>query len=95
MFPHSPKLDYVKKTTAGTSATINTVTGSFRLVAASVAFTLTNNLITSTSRVFITLASNPGGSVGTVYVVVSNGSAVITCTTAPVSNTDFNFMVVN
>jgi hypothetical protein len=88
-------------TTAGDSATINSRTGRFRKDTSGSQFTLTNSYITSNSIIMLTPASNFGGA-NTFNMVVTAGSGSATIdfyfegvATAPVSNADVNFWVVN
>lgn len=87
-------------TTAGDAATINHPTGSFVKDNSGNTFTLTNALITISTKIFLTFGSNPGITGYDMFVVAGSGSAVITFTTAgvpaaPNVSTTVNFFVVN
>lgn len=88
-------LDKTIDTTAGDSATINSIAGRFRKDTTGATFTLTNSYITANSIIILTLASDPGLASSAIFVVAGAGSAVITFQTIPLANTDVNFFIIN
>lgn len=81
-------------TTAGDAATINRLAGRFRKDTSGATFTLTNSLISSSSIVILTFASDDATATRAT-VSAGSGSATITFNAAPTANCDLNFMVVN
>ena len=81
-------------TTAGDAATINRMAGRFRKDTSGTTFTLTNSLISSSSIVILTFASDDATATRST-VSAGSGSATITFNAAPTANCDVNFMVVN
>ena len=87
-------------TTAGDSATINSVAGRFRKDASGTTFTLTNSYITANSIILLTNTTAGITTGNQLSVVAGSGSAVITFETdgvaaAPNANMDINFWVIN
>jgi hypothetical protein len=80
-------------TTAGTSATINSATGRFRVSAGSGTFTLNNSQVVSTTIATLTQAS-ADSTAALKYAIA--GAGTLTCTFAPpTTDTDFNFRLSN
>lgn len=86
----------VINTTAGDTATINSIAGRFRKDTSGTTFTLTDSFCTTNSIIQITLASDPGNS-GThnYHVTANSGNFVVTFENAPNNNTDVNFTIAN
>lgn len=87
-------------TTAGDSATINSVAGRFRKDTSGTTFTLTNSYITANSIIVLTNTTAGITTGNQLSVVAGSGSAVITfetdgVATAPSANMDVNFWVIN
>lgn len=81
---------------AGTSATINSQAGRFRLSSGNATFTLTNSYITANSIIVCTYASDPGTLTHyAIYVVAGNGSATINLKNNASVDTDINFIIIN
>ena len=87
-------LDYTNTATVG-NVTMNKASGTVNLGAAGTTLTLTNSLITANSRIMLTLASNPGVAIGSLYAVPAAGSCTINVTTAVVNQTKISFEVIN
>lgn len=87
-------LDYTNTATVG-DVTMNKASGTVNLGAAGTTLTLTNSLITANSRIMLTLASNPGVAIGSLYAVPAAGSCTINVTTAVVNQTKIAFEVIN
>jgi hypothetical protein len=83
-------------TTAGDTATINTVSGRFRKDTSGAVFTLTNSFITANSIILLT-AANAAIDVTAIgwTVTAGAGSATITFNAAPTANFDMNFLLEN
>lgn len=87
-------------TTAGDSATVNSVAGRFRKDTSGTTFTLTNSYITANSIIILTNTTAGITTGNQLSVVAGSGSAVITFETdgvaaAPSANMDINFWVIN
>lgn len=80
-------------TTAGDSATINSVSGRFRKDTSGTTFTLTNSFITANSIVLVQCVQLDTATRGA--VLAGAGSATITFDLAPTANQDWNFIVLN
>lgn len=87
--------DKVIDVTAGDSATINAPWGRFRKDATGTTFTLTNSLVTANSIIVVEKATTAitGGNV--TDVVAGSGSFVVTFTSAPSADCDYNFILAN
>lgn len=72
--------------------TINKISGSVNFAAGATSLVLTNNTITTASRLFLQIAANDANVFGARYVP-ANGSATITLTAAPAAETRVNFWV--
>lgn len=87
-------IDFTNTATVG-NVTINKASGTVNMAALGTTLTLTNSLIATTSRVMLTLASNPGANVGDIFCVLAAGSCTITCAVAVVNQTKIAFQVIN
>ncbi len=87
-------LDYTNTATVG-DVTMNKASGTVNLAALGTTLTLTNSLIATTSRIMLTLASNPGANVGSLYAVPAAGSCTINVTTAVTNQTKVAFQIIN
>jgi hypothetical protein len=87
-------LDYTNTATVG-NVTINKASGTVNLAALGTTLTLTNSLIATTSRIMLTLASDPGSAIGSLYAVPAAGSCTINVTTAVTNQTKIAFEVIN
>ena len=65
------------------------------LAALGTTLTLTNSLIATTSRIMLTLASDPGSAIGSLYAVPAAGSCTINVTTAVTNQTKIAFEIIN
>jgi len=92
--PNDFALDFTNTATVG-NVTINKASGTVNLGAGGTTLTLTNSLITANSRIMLTLASNPGVAIGSLYAVPAAGSCTINVTTAVVNQTKIAFEVIN
>lgn len=84
--------DYTNTTTVG-NVTINKVSGQVIMGASASTLTLTNNLIKSGTRIFLTFAGNPGLAVS-LYAVASSGSCTINTSAAITNQTPINFQII-
>jgi hypothetical protein len=90
---------YIKDRTAFTNTTtvgnvtINNSNGQVIMAASASTLTLTNKTITTSSRIFLTFAGNPGVAVS-LYAVASTGSCTINTTAAITNQTSINFQII-
>ncbi len=83
-------------TTAGDSATINSINGRFRKDTSGTTFTLTNSFITTNSVIILTAANAAMDTTAVSWTISAGaGSATITFVAAPTVNFDMNFFVIN
>lgn len=83
-------------TTAGDSATINSIAGRFRKDTSGTTFTLTNSFITANSIIVLTPANAAIDATAVDWTVSAGaGSATITFVAAPTGNFDMNFFIIN
>ena len=87
-------LDYTNTATVG-DVTMNKTSGTVNLGAGGTTLTLTNSLITANSRIMLTLASNPGVAIGSLYAVPAAGSCTINTTAAVANQVAITFEVIN
>lgn len=92
--PNDFALDFTNTATVG-DVTMNKASGTVNLGAGGTTLTLTNSLITTSSRIMLTLASNPGVAIGSLYAVPTAGSCTINVTTAVVNQTKISFEIIN
>ena len=92
--PNDFALDFTNTATVG-NVTINKASGTVNLGAGGTTLTLTNSLITTSSRMDINFAGPPGVAATTLYYVVAAGSCTINVTTAVVNQTAISFKVIN
>jgi len=87
-------LGYDNTATVG-NVTINKASGTVNLAALGTTLTLTNSLIATTSRIMLTLESDPGSAIGSLYAVAAAGSCTINVTTAVTNQTKVAFQIIN
>ena len=92
--PNALNLNKTLTATVG-NVTIDKVSGQVNMPALGTSLTLTNSLITANSLILLSLGSNPGVNIGSLYAVAVAGSCTINVFVAVANQTKINFLVIN